>query len=107
MATAPIKHVGRLLTTIVTGGVAIVSVNSDAVVAPSNLQAQADPIIAGFDDSDAAQAAFDNIQARASAVDELDTNKGDTLKLLRAVAGIAIDEINALREWIVSFKAAV
>lgn len=107
MATAPIKHTARLFQTIIAGGVAIFSVNSDGLVWPSNLQSQADPIIAAFDDSDAAQAAADNLSARSAALDEIDNNRNAELKLLRASAAVLVDEINNLRDWITSFKVAV
>ena len=107
MATPPIKFISRLANTIKTAGFAIDSVNSDGIVSPSNLQAAAQPTIDAFDDSDAAELAFENTNARASAISRLDNDKTDLLKLQRAEAGIAIDEINAIREWITSLKAAV
>lgn len=106
MATAPIKHVAQLHQTILAGGVAIVSLNSNAIVSPANLQPQADPIIAAFDDSDAAQASRDNISARSVADSLIDSSKGAELKLLRGAAAVLVDEINLVREWTVSMKAA-
>ena len=37
----------------------------------------------------------------------INSGVADLDKLLRASAGVTIDEINALRDWITSFKAAV
>ena len=106
MANPPIKHLTNLHSSIVAGGVPIVSINSNAIVSPDNLQAQADPIIAAFDDSDAAQASRDNISARAVADILIDSNKGAELKLLRGAAAVLVDEINIVRQWTVSMKAA-
>ncbi len=77
------------------------------VVYPSNLQAAAQATINAFDGSQAAQDAWNAIpSAQKQAVlliNLLDANA----RAYRAVAALAIDEINALREWIVSFQAAV
>jgi len=102
-----IKYVARLHSNIVTGGVAIVSVDLDGIVSPANLQAAAQPIIDAFDDSDAAQLAFDNIEARARASDDIDNNKAGLYKSLRAEAKLIVNEINILRQWIVAFKVEV
>lgn len=96
MATPPILHVPRLHQTIISGGVAIVGVNSNGVVSPVNLQPQADPIIAAFDDSDAAQTNFDNIQARTTAQSDIDTSKTALDKKIRAAAAVLIDEVNII-----------
>lgn len=96
MATPPISHIARLHQTILAGGVAIVSVNSNAFVSPDNLQAQADPIIAAFDDSDAAQASADNLAARTAAQNEIDTSKTSLDKKIRAAAAVLIDEVNII-----------
>lgn len=101
-----IKHIARLHTEIIAGGVPIESVNSDSAVAPANLQAAAQSIIDAFDDSDAAQLAADNLAARASADDAIDNTKSAELKLLRGAAAVPVDEINTLRQWTVNFKAA-
>lgn len=103
----PIIHLVRLDATIKAGGVAIDGVDLNGNVSPSNLQAQAQPIINAFDDSDAAQAVFDNANFRTAAIAQLDNDREALLKLLRAAAAIMVDEINVLREWEVSFKAAV
>ncbi len=77
------------------------------VVYPSNLQAAAQPTINAFDGSQAAQDAWNAIpQSQKQAVlliNLLDANA----RAYRAIAALAIDEINTLREWIVSFQAAV
>ncbi len=77
------------------------------VIHPSNLQAAAQATINAFDGSQAAQDAWNAIpQSQKQAIlliNLLDANA----RAYRAVAALAIDEINALREWIVSFQAAV
>ncbi len=76
-------------------------------VQPSNLQASAQATINAFDGSQAAQDAWNAIpSAQKQAVlliNLLDANA----RAYRAIAALAIDEINTLREWIVSFQAAV
>lgn len=54
-----IKYVRRLHEAIIAGGVAINGVNSSGIVNPASLQAAAQSIIDAFDDSDAAQTAFE------------------------------------------------
>ncbi len=77
------------------------------VIFPSNLQASAQATINAFDGSQAAQDAWNAIPiAQKQAVlliNLLDAN----CRAYRAIAALAIDEINTLREWIVSFQAAV
>lgn len=107
MATIPIKYVGRLFTDIVINGHAIVSINSNGIVSPSNLQTAAQPIIDAFDDSDAAQLLFENQQNRTQANALIDFDKTALLKIARAEAAVLVDEINSLRQWLVSFKAQV
>lgn len=102
-----IKYLTRLTAHLIANGVAVVGVDSDGLVSPSNLQSAADPIIAAFDDSDAAQLAWENLQARTTAQAQLDTDKSAALKISRAVAALTIDEINTLRQWLVSFKTEV
>ncbi len=78
------------------------------VIFPSNLQASAQATINAFDGS---QSAYDTWVATVTTAQKdavsfmlrLDANS----KAYRAVAALAIDEINTLREWIVSFQAAV
>ena len=96
MATPPIKHVARLMTAIVSGGVAVSSLNSNGIVAPDNLQAQANPIIAAFDDSDAAETAAQNLDSRTTAQNEIDTSKTALDKKIRAAAAVLIDEVNII-----------
>lgn len=76
------------------------------IVSPTNLQSQAQPIIDAFDGSQAAQDAWVTSQTHARAnsfMSVLDANS----RAYRAVASIMVDEINALRDWVTSFKAAV
>ncbi len=77
------------------------------LVYPSNLQASAQATINAFDGSQAAQDAWNAIpQDRKSAV--LLINLTDAhARAFRAIAALTVDEINTLREWIVSFQAAV
>lgn len=77
------------------------------LVSPSALQGAAQAIINAFDTSQAAQTAWENLMARASAQAAIDARTDDLLKLLRAEAAVLVDEINALRQWVTSFKAAV
>ncbi len=106
MAIPPIKHTSRLLNSIQAAAIAVVSINSNGIVAPDNLQPQAQPTIDAFDDSDAAQAVFDNLAARTVADNLVDLDKSALLKIARAEASVLVDEINALRQWITQFKAA-
>ncbi len=77
------------------------------VVSPSNMQTAAQPIINAFDGSQSAQDAWNLIpQERKSAVAFITLNDPNA-RAYRAVVALAIDEINTLREWIVSFQAAV
>lgn len=103
----------RLHDAIVTDGVAIssVSVSDPAnkatwLVTPSALQAAAQATIAAFDVSNAAHVTWLNLQARASAQSAIDSRTDDLLKIARAEAAVLVDEINSLRQWIESFKAA-
>ena len=76
------------------------------IVSPANLQAAAQPIINAFDGSQQAQDAWQAGRNEDSAVLFM-TALGTEARAYRAVAAIMVDEVNALREWIVSFKAAV
>ncbi len=76
-------------------------------VQPSNLQASAQATINAFDGS---QSAYDTwvatvTAAQKQAVTFMQLQDADS-KAFRAIAALAIDEINTLREWIVAFKAA-
>ncbi len=78
------------------------------VIIPSNLQAASQSIINAFDGS---QGAYDTwaatvTEAQKAAVTLMQRTDSDP-KAFRAIAALAIDEINTLREWIVSFQAAV
>lgn len=77
-------------------------------VQPSNLQAAAQTIINAFDGSQAAQDAWAASVTRAQrdAVLFMISPEGNA-RAYRAVASIMVDEINAVRGWIVSFKAQV
>ncbi len=77
-------------------------------VQPSNLQASAQATINAFDGS---QGAYDTWIATVTdpqkqAVTFMQRADADP-KAFRAVAALALDEINTIREWIVSFQAAV
>ncbi len=78
------------------------------VIFPSNLQASAQATINAFDGS---QGAYDTwvttvTAAQKEAVTFMQRADAQS-KAYRAIAALAIDEINTLREWIVSFQAAV
>ncbi len=76
------------------------------VIFPSNLQASAQATINAFDGSQAAQDAWNAIpQDRKDAVLLINLTNPQA-RAYRAIAALAIDEINTLREWIVAFKAA-
>jgi len=102
-----IVYLSRLHQTIIGAGVAIVSVNVNGIVAPSALQAAAQPIINAFDDSPAAQATFENSQARTTANANLDNNKDSIHKLLRAAAAVLVDELNLLRDDVIGITSQV
>ncbi len=77
-------------------------------VQPSNLQASAQATINAFDGS---QGAYDIwvatvTSAQKEAVTLMQRQEANA-KAFRAIAALAIDEINTLREWIVSFQGAV
>ncbi len=77
------------------------------VIFPSNLQASAQATINAFDGSQAAQDAWNAIpQDRKDAVLLINLTNPQA-RAYRAIAALAIDEINTLREWIISFQAAV
>ncbi len=76
-------------------------------VQPSNLQASAQATINAFDGS---QGAYDTwvatiTSAQKEAVTFMQRPDAEA-KAFRAVAALAIDEINTLREWIAAFKSA-
>lgn len=75
-------------------------------VSPANLQAQAQPTIDAFDGSQAAQNAWQDDQNKYQAKTYMVATT-DLGKSYRAVANIMVEEINAVREWTVSLKAAV
>ncbi len=76
-------------------------------VQPSNLQTSAQATINAFDGSQSAQDAWNALpQDQKDAVTLINLN-GANARAYRAIAALAIDEINTLREWIVSFQAAV
>ncbi len=77
-------------------------------VQPSNQQSSAQATINAFDGS---QGAYDTwvatvTQAQKDAVTFMQRLEANP-KAYRAIAALALDEINTLREWIVSFQAAV
>jgi hypothetical protein len=63
--------------------------------------------INAFDWSDPADASWKNLQDRSSAINIYSTLTHDQAKLYRAVMLVAVDELNILRQWLTSFKAAV
>lgn len=90
-------------------GVSIADANNKATwsVQPSTLQAAAQAVITAFDASPAADVAWVNLAARTAAQQAVGTDKSAVYKVARAEAAVLVDEINALRQWIVNFKAAV
>jgi len=75
-------------------------------VSPANLQAQAQPIINAFDGSQTAQDAWALLQQQNSAIAFMSAFDKHSMSYRAAIA-VAIDEINALREWVTGFKSAV
>lgn len=104
----PFTYLTRLDATIRAGGVAIGGVNVNGLVSPASLQAAAQPIIDAFDDSAAAQLVWQNLQDRTTGSANLGgADTSPLYKVMRAEAAVLVDEINVVREWVVSFKAAV
>ena len=108
-----IIYAARLRQTLRDAGVLIDDVSigvegqsSTVKVFPASLQASAQPHINAFDWSAAADSDYDNLQHRAIAKALL-SDPIEHAKLLRALAEITKDEINLLRQWLVSFKAQV
>ncbi len=111
----PIELTDRLYGSLQNAGISVDGISgcvspynpATIVVYPSNLQAAAQSTINTFDGSQAAQDAWNALPvAQKQAVlliNLLDANA----RAYRAIAALAIDEINTLREWIVSFQAAV
>ncbi len=76
------------------------------VISPSNLQASSQATINAFDGSQAAQDIWNAIPQDQKAAVRLINLTDPESRAYRAIAALAIDEINTLREWIVAFKAA-
>lgn len=76
------------------------------IVSPSTLQEQCQPTINAFDGSQQAQDAWTALQKQNAAI-EFMTDLDEYSRSYRAVAAVLVSEINILREWIVSFQAAV
>jgi len=80
-------------------------INASVLVDPPSLQAAAQPTIDAFDWSDAAQIAWEHLQARTQAVAALGVTFGQgnaeaLYKLIRAVADASRDSENLLRDAI-------
>jgi len=99
-------HLSRLHVTLQAAGVPITGLDLNGQVQPSGLQAAAQPFIDAFDDSAAAQAAWENLQQRETAKAGFATGLDDRAKAWRAIVSLLLDENNALRSWIMGFKAA-
>ncbi len=77
-------------------------------VSPANLQAAAQPFINAFDGSQAAQDAWtQRVTEYQSRTLPYMASPDQDSRAYRAIAAIMVDEINTLREWIMSFQAAV
>lgn len=63
--------------------------------------------LAAFDWSQAAHDAWLLAKHRSAAVAALNASRDEAIMASRAVTLAALDEINSLRAWLVSFKAAV
>ncbi len=77
------------------------------VIYPSSLQVAAQATINAFDGSQAAQDAWNLIPQEQKVAVRLINLTDAEARAYRAIAALTIDELNALREWIVSFQAAV
>jgi hypothetical protein len=78
--------------------------------APAATQTQRDAapgIIAGLDLTPGGLATRDNAREQERAVADLTSGSDKLDKLIRGVLLVALDEINVIREWLVSFKAEV
>jgi len=75
--------------------------------ATSEQRTQAQAIAATFDWSDEAQVVWENLQQRKMAKVGFATETTDRAKAWRAIVSLLLDENNALRSWVMSFKAAV
>ena len=62
-------------------------------------------LLAAFDWSDAAEQAYQVALSRPLAVSRLNLTDAQFM-LLRGVVSVLVDEVNALRDWVTSFKAA-
>jgi len=76
-------------------------------VRPSSEQAAAQATIDAFDWSAAAHAAWQNLQDRTTAKTKVNTDVDYEAKALRALVAVLLDEVNALRQWLASFKVEV
>jgi len=103
-----------LQASMVAGGLAVTSLHgfpvsiggSGVTVDPSNLQASANPLIAAWDWSDAAQLARDLADNKASATSYFQSPDSIAI-ILRSVAIAMISEINLLRERLVAQDNAI
>ncbi len=101
-AVAPIHGVGP-----VTSGTAVGPGNVRVDFHPeatAQQQTDAAAAVAAFDWTQPAHDAWLNLKARADAAATLDLTTADA-KVLRGVALVLIDEVNALRQWLAAFKA--
>jgi hypothetical protein len=91
-------HLPRLHQTLVVAGVLIDGVDINGNVTPMALQGAAQPTIDAFDDSDVADAAYQNLHARGAATSALEADTSFMWKALRGAAAVLVDEINLLRQ---------
>lgn len=75
--------------------------------ATAEQRAAAQSALAAFDASQAAHDAWLLAKHRSAAVAALNASRDEAIMASRAVMLAALDEINSLRAWLVSFKAAV
>ncbi len=77
------------------------------IVTPSNLQTTAQPFINAFSGSQAEQDAWvSRVTDYQQRTFVYMFGPDPDARAFRAIAALAIDEINTLRQWIVAFKAA-
>jgi hypothetical protein len=73
--------------------------------ATAQQQTDAQSALAAFDWSQAAHDAWLNLKDRTAASTKFDAVTAEA-KALRAIASVLIDELNAIRQWLVAFKSA-
>jgi hypothetical protein len=101
-AVAPINGVSSSISPPTAANQVTISFNGATV----GQQSSANSVLSGFDFSTGAQTTRQTNDDQTAADTVLNTAAGIGI-LHRAVAAVMVDEINAIRDWITSFKSAV